>query len=78
VAFTREGDMVELILAGSTADRGFLSPGFFASFVRRLREEGTRRAGATISAANRSILDIYAQLGFRTERTLFGYHLHDS
>ena len=78
VAFTREGDMVELILAGSTADRGFLSPGFFASFVRRFREEGTRRVGATISAANRTILDIYAQLGFRTEQTLFGYHLHSS
>lgn len=78
VAFTREGNAVELVLAGSAADRGFLSPGFFASFVRRFREEGVRRAGATISAANRAILDIYAQLGFRTEQTLFGYHLHSS
>jgi hypothetical protein len=78
VAFTREGSAVELILAGSAVDRGFLSPSFFASFVRRLREEGTRGAGATISAANRVILDIYSQLGFRTERTLFGYHLHAS
>lgn len=78
VAFTRAGSAVELILAGSAADRGFLSPGFFASFVRRFREEGMRRAAATISAANRAILDIYSQLGFRTERTLFGYHLHGS
>jgi hypothetical protein len=76
VAFAREGSAVELILAGSAADRGFLSPGFFASFIRQFREEGVRRAAATISAANRAVLDIYAQLGFRTEQTLFGYHLH--
>jgi hypothetical protein len=76
LAFAREGSAVELILAGSAADRGFLTPGFFASFMRRFREQGTHRAGTLISAANRVVLDIYAQLGFRTERTLFGYHLH--
>ena len=76
VAFAREGSSVELILAGSAGDKGFLTSGFFASFVRRFREEGVRKAGTMISAANRAILDIYAQLGFRTERTLFGYHLH--
>jgi hypothetical protein len=76
VAFAREGSAVELILAGSAADRGFLTPGFFASFMRRFRQEGVRRAATLISAANRAVLDIYAQLGFRTERTYFGYHLH--
>jgi hypothetical protein len=76
VAFAREESAVELILAGSAADRGFLTPGFFASFMRRFREQGTQKAGTMISAANRVVLDIYAQLGFRTEQTLFGYHLH--
>jgi hypothetical protein len=76
LAYTREGNTVDLVLMGSAAGRGFVTPSFLASCLRRLRDEGVTRAHATISAANRAILDIYARLGFQTEQTLFGYHLH--
>jgi RimJ/RimL family protein N-acetyltransferase len=77
VAFSREDSAVELLLAGSAVGRGLVTPSFLASALRRFRDEGVTRVATTISAANRAILDIYARLGFQTEQTLFGYHLHD-
>lgn len=65
---------VDLILAGSEADKGFISLSFWASFMNYFKHSGITKSHTVISASNIGIINLYNKLNFKYEQTMIGYH----
>ena len=74
LAYEIDGDKVDLILAGSVADKGFVSFGFWASFLTFFQKLGVKRAKTVISASNIGIMNLYSKLNFKFDKSMLGFH----
>ena len=74
VVFLVEGATATVILAGSQADKGFLSPFFWSSFLTGFQRRGIRRVEGIVSAANLGVLNLAVKLGFHVEWVRLGFH----
>jgi hypothetical protein len=76
MAFRVHEGVADLILAGTRPTLGVLAYPLWIAVMKRLKEEGVRRAETMISAANMGVVNLYATLGFRFEQALVGLHWH--
>jgi len=72
--YERHDASVDLILAGSIRGSDILSYYFWPSFMTYLQQGGCKKATTVISASNIGILNLYARLNFKFEKTLIGFH----
>jgi hypothetical protein len=64
----------DLILTGTKREKSMISYYFWATILESLKERGVKEAKATISAANKPIVNLYSFFNFNFERTLLGFH----
>lgn len=74
LAYDFVDDCVDLILAGSKKGSDIISFYFWPSFMTHFQKLGYKKAKTIISASNIGIVNLYARLNFKFERTMLGYH----
>jgi hypothetical protein len=74
LAYCVENEIVDMILAGSAANKGFVSFSFWATFMTYFQKQGIKRAKTVISASNLGIVNLYSRLNFKFEKTMLGFH----
>lgn len=67
---------IELILGGSKKGYELHSPFFWGSVIEYFKENGHAKISTTISAANKGILSLYQNLGFKIINVNNDYHKH--
>jgi N-acetylglutamate synthase-like GNAT family acetyltransferase len=77
---TIEGDVSDLRLAALSPESKatMLGVELYAAMLHELRRQGIRRAVASISAVNTSVMNLFSMLGFRFSDPVLNYHWHSS
>lgn len=74
LAYSLSEGTVDLILAGSRKGNEMVSYYFWPSFMTYFQGLKCSRAKTVISASNTGIINLYAKLDFKFERTMLGFH----
>jgi len=74
MVFDSNNVKVNLILGGCLKETGYLSPYFWSSLLTYFQKNQVKKIETIISAANTGIGNIYFNLGFNINKTLFGFH----
>ncbi|MFY8274000.1 hypothetical protein AAEU32_07735 [Pseudoalteromonas sp. SSDWG2] len=67
---------IELILGGSKKGYELNSPFFWGSVIQYFKDKGHSKISTTISAANKGVLSLYQNLGFKIINVKTDYHKH--